>query len=138
MRHPLLREAIEVARRAAEALAAAAGGLRGYLGIDLVLADGGPRVIEINPRLTTSYLGLRRVAGANLAGFILDAALGRPLPASVALRGRCRFGADGRVARRDPQEERRTGEGARVTSRASARRAAKSGGRFACSSYSGV
>jgi hypothetical protein len=100
MRHPLAAEAIDAARRAAEALSAAAGGLRGYLGIDLVLADDGPTVIEINPRLTTSYLGLRRVAVANLGRIILDAALGRPLPARLMLRGRCRFSGDGRVAPR--------------------------------------
>lgn len=43
----------------------------GYFGIDLVLGDdeSGARdcVIEVNPRLTTSYLGLRRKARGNLA-----------------------------------------------------------------------
>lgn len=46
-------------------------GLRGYVGVDLVLgpaADGSQDyVIEINPRLTTSYLGLRALARDNLA-----------------------------------------------------------------------
>ena len=33
-------------------------GLKGYVGIDMVLSDDECYVIEINPRLTTSYLGL--------------------------------------------------------------------------------
>lgn len=47
-------------------------GLRGYVGFDLILADGGPVIVEINPRLTTAYLGYRQLAGENLAGRILD------------------------------------------------------------------
>jgi predicted ATP-grasp superfamily ATP-dependent carboligase len=46
-------------------------GLRGYVGVDLVLgpcSDGkDDQIIEINPRLTTSYLGLRALARNNLA-----------------------------------------------------------------------
>jgi predicted ATP-grasp superfamily ATP-dependent carboligase len=55
-------------------------GLSGYFGVDLVLgesADGSQdRVIEINPRLTTSYLGLRRLARFNLAQALLRLAQG--------------------------------------------------------------
>ncbi|WP_417738023.1 ATP-grasp domain-containing protein [Rosistilla oblonga] len=45
----------------------------GYVGIDLVLADD-PRndvVIEINPRLTTSYVGVRHLMKSNLAATML-------------------------------------------------------------------
>jgi hypothetical protein len=60
------------------------GGLAGYVGVDLVLgdADDGSKdfAIEINPRLTTSYVGLRAFAKFNLAETILALALGRPLP----------------------------------------------------------
>src|SRR2546427_651551 len=52
-------------------------------------------VIEVNPRLTTSYVGLRRSIRENLAGLILDAAAGRGLPEHVTPTGRCRFRADG-------------------------------------------
>ncbi len=48
---------------------------RGYLGVDLVLgeeADGGrDAVIEINSRLTTSYIGLRQRARGNIAEWML-------------------------------------------------------------------
>ncbi|HZZ78667.1 MAG TPA: ATP-grasp domain-containing protein [Gemmataceae bacterium] len=48
--------------------------LRGYVGVDLVLGDDGDFTIEINPRLTTSYLGLRQVCRANLAELMLRCA----------------------------------------------------------------
>jgi predicted ATP-grasp superfamily ATP-dependent carboligase len=48
-------------------------GLRGYVGVDLVLPnDGPPVIVEINPRLTSSYLGYRRIAKANLAQRVLQ------------------------------------------------------------------
>lgn len=54
----------------------------GYVGVDLVLgADEtgcDDHVIEVNPRLTTSYLGLRRALRDNLAGAMLRLASGQP------------------------------------------------------------
>jgi predicted ATP-grasp superfamily ATP-dependent carboligase len=56
-------------------------GALGYVGIDLVLgaaADGRDDVVlEVNPRLTTSYLGLRAACCGNLAQAILDSAVGQ-------------------------------------------------------------
>ena len=53
----------------------------GYLGIDMILgadSDGhDDRVVEINPRLTTSYVGLRRACQQNLASAMLELAAGR-------------------------------------------------------------
>jgi predicted ATP-grasp superfamily ATP-dependent carboligase len=57
----------------------------GYLGIDVILGDDGPSsdlVVEVNPRLTTSYLGLRRLARTNLAEAMLQAASGREVELS--------------------------------------------------------
>ena len=63
------------ARRLALAAADALPEPRGYIGVDLVLgnaADGSDdRVIEINPRLTTSYVGLRALSRTNLAAAML-------------------------------------------------------------------
>jgi tyramine---L-glutamate ligase len=60
---------------------AALGAARGYVGVDLVLGDdplgSGDYVIDINPRLTTSYVGLRELAGGNLAEAMVAVAEGR-------------------------------------------------------------
>ncbi|MGL4550540.1 MAG: ATP-grasp domain-containing protein [Gemmataceae bacterium] len=50
---------------------AAVPGLSGYYGVDLVLGPAGDFVIEINPRLTTSYLGLRALCHNNLMAVLL-------------------------------------------------------------------
>jgi predicted ATP-grasp superfamily ATP-dependent carboligase len=58
-------------------------GLRGYVGVDLVLGDAADgsedSAIEINPRLTTSYIGLRALAVDNLAGLLLRVLSGEPV-----------------------------------------------------------
>lgn len=46
--------------------------LWGYAGVDLILTEQGPRILEINPRLTTSYAGLREAIGENPAAMVLD------------------------------------------------------------------
>jgi predicted ATP-grasp superfamily ATP-dependent carboligase len=73
----------------------------GYVGVDLVLgpADDGlqDRVIEINPRLTTSYLGLRRLVQGNLAEALLNAAMGQPVRVEL-VEGPIAFTAGGTVA----------------------------------------
>ncbi|MBI3840146.1 MAG: ATP-grasp domain-containing protein [Planctomycetia bacterium] len=55
----------------------------GYVGVDLVLGDdlsgAGDTVIEINPRLTTSYVGLRALADGNLAAAMIAVAAGHPV-----------------------------------------------------------
>jgi predicted ATP-grasp superfamily ATP-dependent carboligase len=61
--------------RLGQASIAAVAGLQGYVGVDLVLGEprDGSRdyVIEINPRLTTSYIGLRVFSQTNLAESML-------------------------------------------------------------------
>ncbi|MDX1944564.1 MAG: ATP-grasp domain-containing protein [Pirellulaceae bacterium] len=72
----------------------------GYIGVDLVLGqspDGDDDfVIEINPRLTTSYVGLRAACRENLAGAMLAVALGER-PALSWRDEIVQFTADGRV-----------------------------------------
>ncbi|WP_431854775.1 ATP-grasp domain-containing protein [Azospirillum sp.] len=67
-------------RPLAEAVAAALPGLWGYVGIDLVLTDAGPVVVEVNPRLTTSYVGLRRALRVNPVALVLALLTGEPHP----------------------------------------------------------
>ncbi len=56
----------------AHSVARALPGLWGYVGIDVIDAHDGPVVVEINPRLTTSYAGLQRATGVNLAQLVLQ------------------------------------------------------------------
>lgn len=57
----------------AQQIAGAIPGLRGYIGVDLIRSeDGGHKVLEINPRLTTSFCGLRRALGVNVAKILLQ------------------------------------------------------------------
>jgi len=64
----------------AAAAAAALPGLWGPVGIDVLLTETGPVVVEINPRLTTLWSGLHDALGINPAKMVLDLANGRPLP----------------------------------------------------------
>jgi predicted ATP-grasp superfamily ATP-dependent carboligase len=71
-RLPLPADLAARATRIATAAVSCVGGLLGYVGVDVVLApDGRDWAIEINPRLTTSYVGLRRLARFNLAAAML-------------------------------------------------------------------
>jgi predicted ATP-grasp superfamily ATP-dependent carboligase len=76
----------------------------GYLGFDIVLGpaeDGSTDyVIEINPRLTSSYLGLRLMTKQNLAAAFLDVVAGTEI-ALLFGEGPLEFQADGRVCKSD-------------------------------------
>lgn len=54
------------------AVARAMPGLSGWVGVDLVAADGALTVLEVNPRLTTSYVGLRPAKALNGAALVLE------------------------------------------------------------------
>lgn len=57
--------------RVASRIASALPGLWGYCGVDFVQGEDGPVAIEINPRLTTSYVGLSSAIGENVALSVL-------------------------------------------------------------------
>ncbi|MCC9599989.1 ATP-grasp domain-containing protein [Stieleria sp. JC731] len=65
------RRATAIASRAIAAMPPTA---RGFVGLDLILGDEPSQdcVIEINPRLTTSYVGLREMIHGNLAARLFD------------------------------------------------------------------
>ncbi len=48
-------------------------GITGYIGIDLIVSDCGKQltVVEVNPRLTTSYVALKEATGHNPAELIM-------------------------------------------------------------------
>jgi predicted ATP-grasp superfamily ATP-dependent carboligase len=61
------QELFQVAQRCAGVL-----GCRGYVGVDIVLADK-PWVIDVNPRLTTSIIGISKIMEEELGELILKA-----------------------------------------------------------------
>ncbi|MHB1092575.1 ATP-grasp domain-containing protein [Thiobacillus sp.] len=65
-------------------------GLWGYVGIDLIDTEDGPVVLEVNPRVTVSYAGMRSALGFNPAARVLslpdDPALGTALPSARLMR----------------------------------------------------
>lgn len=68
----------------AERIVAGIPGLSGYVGVDLVATAAGPVVLEVNPRLTTSYVGLARVLPRNLAAAVLGLDPGEAPAATAA------------------------------------------------------
>jgi predicted ATP-grasp superfamily ATP-dependent carboligase len=78
-------------------------GLQGYAGVDLVLGqavDGSEDcVIEVNPRLTTSYVGLRVLAESNLVEAMLQVVQGENVPELLWRKGTVHFRPDGTIHR---------------------------------------
>jgi predicted ATP-grasp superfamily ATP-dependent carboligase len=74
----LAERAIALAERALAVLPSTVG----YIGVDIILGrdphGSEDAVIEVNPRLTTSYVGLRAAAQSNLAEAMWRVALGEP------------------------------------------------------------
>jgi len=77
-------EILQAAKMAALAL-----DLSGYAGIDLVVGDL-PRVVDVNPRPTTSIVGIAKVMREELADLILRARFAT-LPERVTVEGECEF-----------------------------------------------
>ncbi|MEW6231012.1 MAG: ATP-grasp domain-containing protein [Chloroflexota bacterium] len=88
--HPAATRAYAVAQAAVGLLP----GLQGYVGVDLVLLNGEAWLMEINPRLTTSYIGLRRVLQLNLAQAIWQACRQGVLPEKASITGKVSFSKD--------------------------------------------
>jgi predicted ATP-grasp superfamily ATP-dependent carboligase len=96
---PLAARAVRIARHAIDCIA----GLNGFVGVDVVLGnapDGaGDAAIEINPRLTTSCVGLRVAAKDNLMEAMLRLVRGESVPKTHWHSGRVSWTADGTVTR---------------------------------------
>ncbi|MGY6215060.1 ATP-grasp domain-containing protein [Methylolobus aquaticus] len=78
----------DAAQRLAAAVAAAIPKLWGYAGIDFIQTRRGPMVLEVNPRLTTSYVGLRPALGINVASHVIQLSRTGRLPAPTRPDGR--------------------------------------------------
>ncbi|MBD3675967.1 MAG: ATP-grasp domain-containing protein [Planctomycetaceae bacterium] len=100
-----MRDAAESqAERIWEILGRELTGLRGYVGIDW-LWDNEPqtlRLVELNPRLTTSYIGYRKLFGRQIA----EAMLERPLSPDASHIRNVQFAANPETVLPLPGEER--------------------------------
>jgi len=103
---PWRARAVRLAERAVAAVARAArDAAAGWVGVDMIVgaADDGrdDRVLEVNPRLTTSFVGLAALAEESLLSRLLAAAAGAP-PQPHGVPGRSvTFDATGSVEVRD-------------------------------------
>ncbi|GFO96981.1 hypothetical protein ig2599ANME_1177 [groundwater metagenome] len=80
-------EIIAVAKKTAKVL-----GCRGYAGVDIVLGDR-PYVVDVNPRPTTSIIGISRVMDEEIGDLILKSSFGE-LPDRVKITGTFTFKKD--------------------------------------------
>jgi predicted ATP-grasp superfamily ATP-dependent carboligase len=83
-------EIVSTAIKAAECL-----GCQGYCGVDMVVADK-VYVVDVNPRITTSLVGIAACMEEEIADLLVAASKGRG-PAGVHLNGRVRFDTNGKV-----------------------------------------
>ena len=90
LEHPFAVKALTAAMRTCDALP----GLQGYVGVDVVLTESDAVVIEVNPRLTTAYLGVRSALKENVAELAIAACEGH-LPGPLVAQQSVRFTAWG-------------------------------------------
>jgi predicted ATP-grasp superfamily ATP-dependent carboligase len=88
--HPRSAEILDVATKAAMVL-----GCQGYAGVDVVVADE-VYVVDVNPRITSSLVGIAAVMDEEIAALLVDASYGI-LPDHVTLSGHVRFDTHGKV-----------------------------------------
>ncbi|MDD1657704.1 MAG: ATP-grasp domain-containing protein [Methanomicrobiales archaeon] len=89
---PKAGEILEVAKKTVKVL-----GCQGYAGVDLVCGDR-ITVVDVNPRITTSLIGIAAVMKEEIADLLIRGSHGQ-LPPQVHLEGRVRFSKDGEVTR---------------------------------------
>ena len=83
-------EIISTAKKAVEVL-----GCQGYCGVDMVVADK-TYVVDVNPRITTSLVGIAACMKEEIADLLVAASKGDG-PVVVHLHGRVRFDTNGKV-----------------------------------------
>ncbi|MDD1703466.1 MAG: ATP-grasp domain-containing protein, partial [Methanoregula sp.] len=86
------QEIIDTAKKAATVL-----GCQGYCGIDVILADQ-VYVVDVNPRITTSLVGIAACMKEEIAELLVNASKGTG-PDAVHLEGRVKFDTHGKVTR---------------------------------------
>ncbi|MGB7788441.1 ATP-grasp domain-containing protein [Methanoregula sp.] len=85
-------EIADIARKTVEVL-----GCQGYCGVDVVVADK-VYVVDVNPRITTSLVGIAACMREEIAELLIAASKGNG-PKEVHLTGSARFDTDGKVTK---------------------------------------
>jgi predicted ATP-grasp superfamily ATP-dependent carboligase len=81
------KEIVDIAKKTTNVL-----GCHGYVGVDIVLADK-PYVVDVNPRPTTSLIGITRVMKTQIGDLIIKSAFGE-LPKNIEVEGSFKFKKD--------------------------------------------
>ncbi|NLV26389.1 MAG: ATP-grasp domain-containing protein [Methanomicrobiales archaeon] len=89
--HPRMKEIYESASKAVMVL-----GCQGYVGIDIIVNSDRIVIVDVNPRPTTSIVGIAACMEEEIGQIIIDASYGKA-PASVHLKGHAKFSSDGTV-----------------------------------------
>jgi len=71
-------------------------GCQGYVGVDMVVDESGPVIVDVNPRITTSILGIAACMKEEIGEILISAAKG-VLPSEVHLEGRAGYDTKGNV-----------------------------------------
>ncbi|HML05071.1 MAG TPA: ATP-grasp domain-containing protein [Methanobacterium sp.] len=83
--HDMANEAKKVAKNAVESIK----GLKGYVGVDVIIGDT-VHIVEVNSRVTTPYVALRNILNFNLGEAIFDSVYGI-FPQEINLNGKVSF-----------------------------------------------
>jgi predicted ATP-grasp superfamily ATP-dependent carboligase len=96
LKHRLSEIAMETAKNVIESI----GGIKGYVGVDMILDEdsNGVHIVEINSRITTAYVALRKIINFNLGEAILKSVQGN-LPDEITLNGTINFYKEGKTLR---------------------------------------
>ncbi|MHC1630581.1 MAG: ATP-grasp domain-containing protein [Methanoculleaceae archaeon] len=89
--HPREDDILDVAMEVMKTLA-----LQGYAGIDMVVGDDRITVVDVNPRPTTSLVGIAACMKEEIAELLVDLSYGKG-PESVHLSGAVKFDTHGKV-----------------------------------------
>ncbi|HTY14100.1 MAG TPA: ATP-grasp domain-containing protein, partial [Methanoregulaceae archaeon] len=88
--HPREKEIVDTALQSITVL-----GCQGYAGVDLVVADK-VYVVDVNPRITTSIVGITATMEEEIADILVRASKGEP-PENLHFKGTVSFDATGRI-----------------------------------------
>jgi predicted ATP-grasp superfamily ATP-dependent carboligase len=88
--HPRSDEIIQIAQKTVSVL-----GCQGYCGVDVIVSDK-VYVVDVNPRITTSLIGITACMKEEIAELLVSASKGNA-PDHVHLTGKVRFNKNGKV-----------------------------------------